>query len=53
MIRIRKGPVALVLITLAAEIAYVAVKGSKEMTDGRIKSKTMNGGNTSKKSSQT
>ena len=31
MIKIRKGPVALVMLSLAAELAYIIVKGSKEV----------------------
>ena len=31
MIKIRKGPVALVMLSLAVELAYIIVKGSKEV----------------------
>lgn len=30
--KINRGPVALVVLALAAELAYIAIKGSKEVT---------------------
>ena len=37
--KIRRGPVALVVLSLAVELAYIIVKGSKDVTPTKDKAK--------------
>ena len=39
LMKIRKGPVALVVLSLAAELAYIIVKGSREVAPAKDKEK--------------